>query len=141
MIDAPKTYRLKGIISADRACESCGNTNLKKNVILEDAADGSLLYVGTTCAGYLLLGDKSRKNSALTLDYAKGIEYAAKWTAKLGTAPATLRKIADAVRVRFCPCDVKNGAVVIRDIRRSIAPKASRGPSGSKRSSLRVSLS
>ena len=120
MSNATKTFRIKGIISADRACESCGNTNLKKNVILEDVADGSLLYVGTTCAGYLLLGDKTRKNASIALDYANGAAYAAKWTAIHGTAPATLRLIAEGTRARFCPCEVVDGAVVVNDIREAI---------------------
>jgi len=113
MADGARSFRIEGIISADRACECCGNSNLKKNVILEDVADGSLLYVGTTCAGYLLLGDKTRKSAEVIESHARAIEYARKWIGIHGRAPRVLRKIADAIRVRFCDCEVIDGDIVV----------------------------
>jgi hypothetical protein len=55
-------YTIKGIIGAERACECCGNKNLERNVVLADD-HGELLYVGADCAGQLLHGRKSAKNT------------------------------------------------------------------------------
>lgn len=104
--------KIKGIISADRPCECCGNTNLEKLVVIE-RDDGSLYYVGSTCAGYVVLGKKSRKNASIVTTYARAHQYAAKWVAVYGTSALVLRKIADAIRVRYCNCSVVGDEIVI----------------------------
>lgn len=104
-------YKVKGIVSAERPCECCGNKNLEKNVVLEDS-DGNLMYVGTTCAGYLVRGKKTRKNGQLILDEAKAHEYAAKWIGVHGDSEEVLQKIASAIRTHYCPCWVVKGEIV-----------------------------
>jgi len=104
-------YTVKGIISAERPCECCGNKNLEKNVVLEDKETGSLMYVGTTCAGYLVRGQKTAKNGKLIELEAKAQDYIAKWTGIHGTSPDVLNKIANGVRVHFCPCWVIDGQI------------------------------
>lgn len=106
------TYTIKGIISAERPCECCGNNNLEKNVVLE-SSDGVLMYVGTSCAGKLVYGKKSSRNTTLVTREADAREYAAKWVAVYGTTDAVLQKIASAIRTRFCPATVQNGAILI----------------------------
>lgn len=56
------TYTIKGIISAERACECCGNNNLERNVVLADET-GRLMYVGSDCAGKLVHGAKKASNT------------------------------------------------------------------------------
>jgi hypothetical protein len=107
------TMKIKGIISAERPCELCGNKQLEKNVVLENADTGELLYVGTTCAGYLVHGKKTAKNSKLIADEAAAIGYAAKWTKVHGNSEGVLQKIASAIRVHFCPATVHHGELLI----------------------------
>ena len=109
---ASSNYKIKGIISAERPCECCGNKNLEKNVVLEHKETGELMYVGTTCACYLVRGQKSAKNGKLIELEAKAHEYIAKWTGVHGTEDHVLQKIADAVRVHYCPAWVVDGRVV-----------------------------
>ena len=62
-------YTVKGIISAERACECCGNTNLERNVILADE-NGDLLYVGSDCAGKLVHGKKTAAHTSRVVKVA-----------------------------------------------------------------------
>lgn len=57
-------YTIKGIISAERPCECCGNNRLEKNVVLANQ-HGELLYVGSDCAGKLLNGRKGKGSSRI----------------------------------------------------------------------------
>lgn len=70
-------YTIKGIISAERPCECCGNKNLEKNVVLE--RDGELLYVGTSCAAKLMYGNKKSGNVKTVSELAKWAATARKW--------------------------------------------------------------
>ena len=108
-----REFKIKGIISAERPCECCGNKNLEKNVVLERIESGELMYVGTTCAGYLMLGKKTRKNGELVAKEADAHEYAKKWTGIHGTTETVLQKIASAIRVHFCPATVYHGELLI----------------------------
>ena len=108
------SYKIKGVISAERPCECCGNKNLEKNVVLENNETGELLYVGTTCAGYLVLGKKSSKNTKLIAQEAKAHEYAQKWIAKYGTEDKQiLENIASRIRTHYCPATVWHGQLLI----------------------------
>lgn len=106
-------YKIKGIISAERPCECCGNRNLEKNVVLENIDSGELLYVGTTCAGYLLLGKKTRKNAQLIEKEARAHEYAEKWIGIYGDSEEILQKIASKIRCHYCPATVYKGKLLI----------------------------
>jgi hypothetical protein len=65
-----KNYTIKGIISAERACECCGNAQLERNVVLADES-GSLIYVGSDCAGKLVHGAKKAANTKLVVKEAE----------------------------------------------------------------------
>ena len=105
--------KLKGIISAERPCECCGNNNLEKNVVFE-REDGSLYYVGTTCAGYIVHGKKNRKNGKLVEQEALAHNYAQKWIAKYGTDnPQVMENIVSQIRVRYCPATIVDGRLLI----------------------------
>jgi len=106
-------WKVKGIISAERPCELCGNTNLERNVVLENKETGEIKYVGTTCAGYMIYGRKSAKHSRLVTMEANAHEYATKWTEVHGTSEKVLHKIADAIRVHYCPATVWHGELLI----------------------------
>lgn len=64
------SYKIKGIVSAERACECCGNNNLERNVVLADEA-GRLMYVGSDCAGKLVHGVKKAGNTKLVVKEAE----------------------------------------------------------------------
>jgi len=102
---------IKGIISADRPCEACGNTNVERLVVLEND-NGELVRVGSTCAGYMLLGKKNRKNGSIVLDKAKAAQLAVDLMDKHGTEPAMLKRIAQAVWNRHGYCtEIRAGRV------------------------------
>mgnify|MGYP003647992133 FL=1 len=106
MKNTNETFAIKGIISAERPCECCGNTNLEKNVVLERLENGELMYVGTSCAGELMLGKKTSKNTKRIASEAAAHNYANKWVAKYGSSEDVLQKIASAIRARYCPAHV-----------------------------------
>lgn len=68
-------YKVLGVVSAERACECCGNSNLERNVVLADSA-GQLLYVGSDCAGKLVHGKKSASNGKAVLKVAEAMQKA-----------------------------------------------------------------
>ena len=68
---------IKGIISAERPCECCGNKKLEKNVILE--RDGELMYVGTSCAANLVYGNKKSGTQKNISELAKWASIGQKW--------------------------------------------------------------
>lgn len=105
-------YTIKGIVSAERPCECCGNKNLERNVILCDESQ-NLMYVGATCAAYLLHGTKNRKQVKLVENEARARAYADKWTEVYGTSASVLERIADRIRVHYCPAYVSNNTLVI----------------------------
>ena len=107
------SYTIKGIISAERPCECCGNRHLEKNVVLQHNETGELKYVGTTCASYLLTGKNNRKESSLIGKEAEAHNYAEKWIGVYGDGQDVLQKIADVIRARFCPATVWNGRLLI----------------------------
>ena len=63
-------YKIKGIISAERACECCGNNRLERNVVLADE-NGELMYVGSDCAGKLVHGAKKASNTKAVVKEAE----------------------------------------------------------------------
>ncbi len=67
------TFKVLGVVSAERACECCGNRNLERNVILQNEA-GELLYVGSDCAGKLVHGKKSASNGKHVLKVATAMQ-------------------------------------------------------------------
>jgi ribosome-binding protein aMBF1 (putative translation factor) len=103
--------KIKGIVSADRPCELCGNTRVERLVVIEKD-DGSMIRVGSTCAGYMIHGKKSRKNGEAVNVKARAAQLAADLMDKHGTDSATLRKIARAVFNRYgFATDVVDGRV------------------------------
>ncbi len=74
-------YKIKSIISAERACEVCGNTNLERNVILVNE-NGDLLYVGSDCAGKLVHGRKTASHTKRVVKVAEVMKRAAELLAK-----------------------------------------------------------
>ena len=74
------TYKVLGVVSAERACECCGNRNLERNVVLQKES-GELLYVGSDCAGKLVHGKKSASNGKAVLKVANVMQKAAEFLA------------------------------------------------------------
>ncbi len=68
---------VKGIISAERPCECCGNSNLQKNVVIE--RDGVLMYVGTSCAAKMIYGNQKPGTQKTVSELAKWVSIAQKW--------------------------------------------------------------
>jgi hypothetical protein len=71
---------IKGIISAERPCECCGNTNLTKNVVID--RDGVLMYVGTSCAAKMMYGNKKSGTQKTVSELAKWVSISQAWFAK-----------------------------------------------------------
>lgn len=104
------TYRVLGIVSAERACECCGNSNLERNVILCNES-GEKLYVGSDCAAQLLYGRKSKGNSQSVVKLATVAQKACEFLA----AGSDRKKVAEYVYTRTGRVDlyheVLNGAL------------------------------
>jgi len=105
--------RILGIISADRPCELCGNTNVERLVVIEKE-DGSIIRVGSDCASFMRTGKRNRKEAANITHKAKAIQLANDLLVKHGTEPAMCSRIQSAVFGRYgVPMDIVNGKVVV----------------------------
>ncbi len=85
-------YKILGIVSAERACECCGNSNLERNVVLE-GEDGLVLYVGSDCAGKMVYGKKTASNGRGVAKTAEVMQKAA----ELLAAGSERKKVAEFV--------------------------------------------
>ena len=90
------SYTIKGIISAERACECCGNNRLERNVVLSDES-GELMYVGSDCAGKLVHGIKKASN---TKSVVKEAEFISKCRELLATYSPS--EVKDYISRRTC---------------------------------------
>jgi len=105
--------RIKGIISADRPCELCGNTNVERLVVIEND-DGSLIRIGADCASQMMTGKRNRKAAKAIASKARAAQLATDLVEKHGTDSATLVRIRDAVFGRYgFPMDIIDGKVVV----------------------------
>ena len=102
-------YKILGINDDQDWCDLCGKTRLKRVVWLE-SEEGEILAVGTDCAGKLLYGRKSAKNTKMAKDEASAIQAAKDWLEK----GHDLQAVAAGIRDRYgYMTDVRNGKVRI----------------------------
>ena len=92
-------------------CECCGKSNLKLTVVLTNGE--SEVHYGRDCAARLLLGNNKSGSVKRVENTVSAIEYARKWTGVYGTAEVVLKKIANAIAVRWCAARVEGGRLFI----------------------------
>jgi len=72
-------WKILGTDDAQTVCELCGKSNLKKVVHLENVDTLAQIAVGTDCAGQLVFGKKTRKNTSIIKAQANEVRLAKKW--------------------------------------------------------------
>lgn len=112
------TYRLLGVNSDHDTCTACGRTGLKRVAWLvaldaDGNEDGDAAAFGTDCAGKVLLGAKSRKNTEAITVAGRIIDTARRWL----TAGHDADKVADAIWNRYgYQTEARDGAVLVRSM-------------------------
>jgi hypothetical protein len=61
---APARFKVVAITDERTTCECCGRTNLRRTVGLRPVDGGEVVFYGTTCAAYAMLGRKLDRTRA-----------------------------------------------------------------------------
>lgn len=107
-------YRLLGVNDDANTCTQCGRTNLKRVAWLapldaDGNEDGEAAAYGTDCAGRLLLGDKTARNTSIVRDRGEAMSLARRWL----EAGHDADKVAKGIWNRFgYAADVRDGALI-----------------------------
>ncbi len=107
-------YTVKGVGSETDTCEHCGKTNLKKVVWLSqldaDGNEAGTIAVGTTCAGVLLYGRKSKQNGETSWILARAARLAKIWAER----GFTLEEIENGIWNKFgMQSSIKDGGLFL----------------------------
>ena len=95
--------KIVGISDEVTVCGCCGKTGLKKTVVF-DAGD-HYVYMGTDCAGMVMLGTKTAKNTKIITTQAAAASYAQNLLKQY-----TVDQVIMAVWNRYgFGCEAKNG--------------------------------
>jgi hypothetical protein len=90
--------RILGINDDESNCCCCGRTDLKRVVWIEHD-DGRVEWYGTTCASYIMRGNRTKQNVKHVVNVAENEERRCRATVELATLHARETK---ALSARFC---------------------------------------
>ena len=118
-------YRILGMNDDQNTCCQCGKKGLKRVVWLEalDAegnGTGDVIHVGIDCAGQMIRGEKTRKNTVIVADEAKATELARTWLAKGFDEETCVKGIWNRFGYSFSRQIVQNAKVSVKPVKGGI---------------------